>query len=194
MTEGYRKAALKLHSMNAADRDWMLEQLKGEERAALVSLLAELKELGIKSFPSIEHELSTSEVKENFLGELNEEIAGSLDLLCTADPSEIFSMFSHEPDLAVATVLSAYPWPWKSQLLASYGVENRLRLGRTLSEASLLKPKLRFELIRLLAEQLKNRRMQQSLHDGSIVRKEKNNNVGNEQKKSFLRRLQQWLS
>jgi hypothetical protein len=48
---GERHAALALHSMAAADRDWMLQQLGAERRAVIERLLAELRELGVAAQP-----------------------------------------------------------------------------------------------------------------------------------------------
>lgn len=44
---GRRRAALTLHALAAADREWLLEQLPHQDRLALRGLLAELRELGI---------------------------------------------------------------------------------------------------------------------------------------------------
>jgi hypothetical protein len=48
---GERHAALALHGMAAADRDWMLQQLGAERRALIEGLLAELRELGVAAEP-----------------------------------------------------------------------------------------------------------------------------------------------
>lgn len=44
---GLRRAALALHSLGQADRDWLLQQLPPTEQHSLAGLLAELNELGI---------------------------------------------------------------------------------------------------------------------------------------------------
>jgi len=44
---GLRRAALALHALGQADRDWLLEQLPPQPRQTLGGLLAELTELGI---------------------------------------------------------------------------------------------------------------------------------------------------
>lgn len=48
---GERHAALALHSMTAADRDWMLQQLGADRRAVIEGLLDELRELGVAAQP-----------------------------------------------------------------------------------------------------------------------------------------------
>jgi hypothetical protein len=48
---GERHAALALHSMAAADRDWMLQQLGADRRVVIERLLAELRELGVAAQP-----------------------------------------------------------------------------------------------------------------------------------------------
>lgn len=46
-SEGTRRAALALHALSAADRDWLLAQLQPQQQLALRSSLEELQELGI---------------------------------------------------------------------------------------------------------------------------------------------------
>lgn len=44
---GLRRAALALHALGTADRDWLLQRLATPQQQALATLLAELQELGI---------------------------------------------------------------------------------------------------------------------------------------------------
>ncbi len=44
---GLRRAALTLHALGPADREWLLRRLPAQSRQALGQLLAELSELGI---------------------------------------------------------------------------------------------------------------------------------------------------
>ena len=44
---GMRRAALTLHALGAADRDWLLQRLGEPSREALLALLGELRELAI---------------------------------------------------------------------------------------------------------------------------------------------------
>src|SRR5262245_25749588 len=45
MTDGYRRAALRLRSLGAADRAWLLGQLAPEERTRIAALLDEVNAL-----------------------------------------------------------------------------------------------------------------------------------------------------
>jgi hypothetical protein len=46
-SSGLRRAALTLHALGAADRDWLLQRLPLPERETLAELLVELRELDI---------------------------------------------------------------------------------------------------------------------------------------------------
>lgn len=50
---GLRHAALALHALGAADRDWLLQRLSPTQQQALQDLLAELQELGIPPDQSV---------------------------------------------------------------------------------------------------------------------------------------------
>ncbi|MES2538660.1 MAG: hypothetical protein V4632_22610 [Pseudomonadota bacterium] len=153
MTEGYRKAALRLHGLSSADRDWMLQRLDTQEQARLGDLLRELRELGIQAEHCVPDEI---EARPN-VANADEELAGVADALAlmrAASVPEITALLSAEPDHVAAAVLAVYPWPWRPRLLAAYGVEMRQRLARVLQSAPTLAPRVRTELIQLLAERL----------------------------------------
>lgn len=168
MTDGYRKAALKLHGMNAADQGWMLQHLPEGERARLKALLYELDELGIKSGRHVSDGIAADEARQRLLSTVAqpEAAAHALDALSAASVDEISALLAAEPDDVVATVLAAYPWPWRSHFLAECGVEKRHRLNRAFKQVPLLKPRLRSELIKLLSNRLAGFRSQGLLLSG----------------------------
>jgi hypothetical protein len=156
MTDGYRKAALRLHGMAAADRGWMLQRLQPHERARLEELLRELQELGIKPGHRVSEELSADEAGQALLAECREPgaVARAMDAMRAARPAEISVLLAVEADHVAAALLSAYPWPWRAAVLEEYGVEKRQRMSRALMQAPRLGAKPRGELIRIAAERL----------------------------------------
>lgn len=194
MINGYRKAALKLHTMSAKDREWLLQQFTEDEQASLTELLRELQELGIKSDFGMSGELSADETIDmsNPVPDNEPEVDKSVELLCAARAEEIAMLLSNEPDMVAGVVLSAYPWPWRSQLLASYGVEARLRASRALSQAQVLRPKVRSELIRMMASRLAAARV----HAFPLMHRPHDEHTKASQvqrKRSRWHRLRRWL-
>lgn len=193
MTEGYRKAALKLHGLSAPDRAWMLQRLPAHERATLSDLLRELKELGIKSDHRMADDISHDDVRQTLLqaGSAVAGLADALDAMCAARPAEVSAMLSSEPDTMTATVLSVYPWPWRASLLADYGVEKRQRVSRALQQAAQLKPRVRAELVTVLADRLAVQRTETPVFDEAVSRAAgPDRHAGTA---PFFQRLRRWL-
>jgi hypothetical protein len=189
MTEGYRKAALRLHAVSSTDRDWMLQRLVPQEQARLGDLLRELRELGIQAEHCAPDEVEARSNASN----ADEELAGVADALAlmrSATLPEIVALLSAEPEHVAAAVLAVYPWPWRPRLLAEYGVEMRQRLKRALQSAPRLAPRVRAELIRLLAERLAVLRQQDFAITGEIA-----GDCRSADKKShpFWQGVRQWL-
>jgi len=192
MTEGYRKAALKLHSLSAPDRAWMLRRLPAHERTTLSGLLRELKELGIKSDHRMADDISHDDVRKTLLqaDSVVPGLAEALDATCAAHPAEISALLASEPDNLAATILSAYPWPWRARLLADYGVEKRQRMSRALQLAPQLKPRLRAELVKILADRLVSQRIESPMFGEVVPRDAKSDGRTG----TFFQGLWRWLS
>jgi hypothetical protein len=172
MTEGYRKAALRLHSLSAPDRAWMLQRLPAHERAVLSGLLRELQELGIKSDRQVADDISNDDVRTTLLqaGRAIPDLSDALDTMCAAGSAEVSALLSAEPDNMTAAVLSAYPWPWRARLLADYGVEKRQRISRALQQTTQIKPRLRAEMVKALADRLAAQRAEGPVIETAVAR------------------------
>lgn len=195
MIDGYRKVALKLHAMGAEDRGWMLQQFGDDERTRLAGLLRELQDLGIRSDLSVPAALSDEDARQLLLssaGVDRAETEKALDAVRSAQPAEVATLLTDEPDAMIAAVLSAYPWPWRARMLAGYGVETRLRVNRALAQTDMLRPKVRAALIRLMAARLSTLRAQAFpavLH----VHEEPARTVGAARKRPIWHGLKRWL-
>lgn len=156
MNAGFRKAALKLHAMPAADRGWIMEQLPAPDRAALAGLLDELQALGIAPDHHIADEAAQGgEARQPVLAAAGDPaVARALDALCAAAPASIAALLADEPEQMAAVFLAAYPWPWRARLLADYEVEQRRRLNAALQAVPPLTPRVLSELVGLMARRL----------------------------------------
>ncbi len=193
MNDGYRKAALELHNLSKPDRAWMLKNFASEERDRLNDLLNELKSLGIKCTEFRSGELFSDEIKDVPLHGLDDPaLSASITRLCKASVAEISEMVLNEPDYVVAAVLSVYSWPWRAQLLSSFGVEKRLRFAKAMQVAPMLGASLRQELISLLDMRLKA--IQLINRETSVETDEKDDQRRPLQiSMPFWQRAQQWL-
>lgn len=193
MTDGYRKAALKLHGMNAADQGWMLQRLPEIERTRLQVLLRELRELGIKPDRHASDNVAADEARQRLLATVTESeaTARALDSLIAASIGEISVLLAAEPGDIVAVVLSIYPWPWRARYLAECGVEKRQRIHRALQQATVPTPRVRSELIKLLGHRLDGVRHQQILLP--VYVSERAAVARAPRARAFLKGLQRWL-
>ncbi len=198
MTEGYRKAALKLHAMSPADQRWMLQQLDEEERAQLTELLHELKELGIASTQDMTAEISADETVNKLLTAApNRQVAErAFHAIQSAPASTMSAVLSSEPDSVTAAILGMYPWHWRSAFLADAGIEMRLRLGRLLGHSA-LKPRVAVELLTIVGRRV----LELAMHHTDALplyieeRQSIKNKVGMGTKRhtSLWERCRQWL-
>lgn len=148
-----RRAALMVHGLPTADRNWLLTQLPTSERERLQSLLAELTVLAI---PADRRELDA------FLGELSDEslfspaasLAGTGSLpqmakndddaaqraaLSQLNSESVAGKLKDEPDGLIVQLLGLTDRPWKLALLARLDSHHRDRIEAGLVRAQLTK-------------------------------------------------------
>lgn len=112
-----RCAALSLHALHAADRDWILASLPSAAGDRLRLLLRELQDLGI---PQQAVAAAT----------WADPPPGTVAFLWALQDDEVVrlaDLLRAEPPVIGATMLRAHPWPWKERL-------------RVLLNSSLLEP------------------------------------------------------
>lgn len=112
-----RQAALALHSMQPADRSWMLERLPAAGRKQLQGLLDELNALGVPAQPQwmLERCLGgpAGEVRGNAVPEPTDE----RQRLRSLSAQQAHRLLAGEPDRLIADVLQLGPFPWQASLL-----------------------------------------------------------------------------
>lgn len=140
-----RRAALLLHAMAPADRDWLLERMPAPAGQALRGLLIELAELGIppdtellgsvlqvpRSHEALAAPAVHAEVSEDapFLMALD---AGGIDALVRA--------WQGQPSRLVARALCLRPWPWRPLALEKLPLPQRRRVMDLMESMSLDAP------------------------------------------------------
>lgn len=114
-----RRAALLLHSMVPADRQWLLDRLAPAQRSTVQALLDELTALGLPGDP----ELVRGALAEPAPVQPDDTAA------LRATPGErIAQLLIDEPDRLIARVLRCGPWPWQETVLTHIGASRRRRV------------------------------------------------------------------
>lgn len=166
---GARHAALLLHAMAPADRNWMLDALPPQERAELVPLLAELEALGIERDPA----LIDAATSEGEFGESPPPLHGIGDdaprpepmsdeaMLRALDAGQVLALaeiLRAEPAGLVAEWLDIAHWPWRDALLQAMEPLQRRKVEAqlaTVPPAAQTPPGLRAALISMVAAKLR---------------------------------------
>lgn len=140
---GARHAALLLHAMSPADREWMLGELPSSERANLLPLLAELEALGIESDPALIDDAisgatpagsptATPFAAGRLSGPISDEAA--LHALDAQQVRVLVECLRSEPLGLVGELLRLADWPWREDLLAALEPAQRRKIEASLSE------------------------------------------------------------
>jgi hypothetical protein len=149
MTDGLRLAALRLHGVGAADRDWILDRLGRRERRALVALLRDLKRSGIgaAAADTVKQEISARAALER----AEPAGPGVPPELVQADPGAVARALGGEPEWVRSAILAMHPWTWRLAAL------QRLAAGgasRPAPVAAAARPAVASALARALARRI----------------------------------------
>lgn len=104
----WRRAALSLHALHDADRDWVLASLPSMAGERLRLLLRELQDLGIPRQAVPEATWADPQ-------------PGTVAYLWTLQDDEVVwlaGLLRAEPPAIAATLLGVHPWPWRERLRA----------------------------------------------------------------------------
>lgn len=142
---GVRQAALVLHGLAPADREWMLSRLPDDRADDLRVLLQELQEIGIPAEPA----LIRSAIEPRTGGDDRRGLRG----IAEAGADEIYSILCNEPDPLIATVMSSSAWPWAEGLLARLGPARAQRI-RSLAQEQAVGAALRGAVLRHLSSRV----------------------------------------
>ncbi len=126
--ERLQKAALNLHGMHAADREWMLEQLSASHRKPLVEMLDELDDLGIPREPILLDEIAAAPQQAYERNQIK---------LWNYSAAQLWQVLEPEPNAVIWGLLNGIDWPWCDELLQLMPEERRAAIEeRLVSESS----------------------------------------------------------
>lgn len=133
-----RKAALLLHAMSPDDQQWILAQLLPAQRATLLALLLEIKELGIPADQAfLSQVISTAShparSPDNTAIDASEPgPEAPLAMLEQAYPVMLGEILRDESAGLIARVLALQAWPWSDALLEQLNPVKRRRVEELL--------------------------------------------------------------
>lgn len=170
---GARHAALLLHAMAPADRNWMLDALPQEERADLVPLLAELEALGIERDPALIDAATSGDgfaapaavspghgLAHGAQSPLPASDEAMLQALDDEQVSALAEILRIEPVGLIAEWLKLVDWSWHASFLQALEHVQRRKIEAHLAAmttSAQTPPALRAALISMVAARLRGR-------------------------------------
>jgi hypothetical protein len=143
-----RQAALLVHSLSAADREWVLSRLSGAEQERLRGLLSELGELGIpKDRRLVESALTAAVPRAATVATMPVDDEG---LVRHAGAEAIADALHREPNAFVRKLIACADWPWVDDVASRLGISPGSTPGGTAAS-----PAFRRAAIGLLANRLR---------------------------------------
>jgi hypothetical protein len=140
----YTRIALRLRTVGAADREWLLSRLDADDCRQVSAALQAHRRSAER--PATAHVAAAPSAADN----------SPLTRLRAASAAEIEGLLSAQPDWVTAVVLSApEEWPWAPQYLAGLSPD-RIRSLRSLTTdcSRAVKQKAREALLQILADKL----------------------------------------
>lgn len=219
MNQNYRRAALTLSALSKRDRRWILDNLEVEERRQLEEALRDLGRNGLRlqstEFSALleepmdvsedtsasENQPSRAKAGERVAGDgasgqaRDPSVNGTLrrdaefDSLTNARGTDVFYLFSNEPDWLIAAVCLIANWPWQMEFLALMGNVRAARIRRYVNQHRALKPALRSALVAAVARCLTHKRETV----GFTVAMDDANRPNERIKSGLVARVQSWL-
>jgi len=146
---GYRRAAVALHGVAEEDRSWVLNALPTADKATLVQLLSELKELGFSDDASNVVDLFDAPTKA-----VDVVSATVSHRIRHADAEHLFSILENEPASLIAQCLSIDQWPWSEQFLNLFPAARKERILAAVSHSFDIAPARTVFLLNSIASRL----------------------------------------
>lgn len=153
MSEGYKRAALSVHGLAEADRQWLLSRLPAAEGEALQHLIGELSSPRMRRLAGWRQVLAGG-LRAN-KPETKQSIKNAEGTIEAASAQEVRDLLEQEPDWVIAVILAHRTWPWTIGYLASIEQHRRLSIARYVKDVDVLKPTLRDTIVGLLESELR---------------------------------------
>lgn len=124
-----RRAALALHALERADREWLLDRLEPVQRRSVEGMLVELDELRIPP----DRQLLQRALAAPRPAAPGATARSRLDALSV---ERVHALLRDEPAGLVARLLAAHRWSWTEALIQCFDAPMRRRLGEAAREAA----------------------------------------------------------
>lgn len=126
MNNGYKKTALALFALNHDDREWLLSELKEEQRDTIEKLMNELESVStIKDNEQFEIGVLFDQRIYKKCGNFDPVLIASINDL---DISQIVMVLKDEPVWVLSLILSCYKWSWQDKFYQKLDLVKRIRL------------------------------------------------------------------
>lgn len=145
--DGTRRAALALHSVASADRDWILGRLDMAERSSLEGMLAELQALGIPADAALADDRRSGAAAESPSSVVSREQASPEDRIAAATAGRVHAALEREADQVVAACFALRAWPWRAEALERWPRERRAKIAAALHARGELPERARSTLL-----------------------------------------------
>lgn len=119
----YRQAALCLHGLQSADREWLLGRLPDDRRAALRALLSELDVLGIPR----DEDWTAGFSAESASADRTDTHLKDIAVIERAPSDRVWALLENEPDAIVRVLLAYKNWPWKAEIASRFNKSRHRR-------------------------------------------------------------------
>lgn len=130
-----REAALLLHALAPADREWLIAQLPDAERAPLRAHLDELRAIGIPADRALVEQVVAAP-RAATAAAPTDGGDDAMRALEEARAAEIAELLAGEPPFLVAQLLRVKDWTWSRALLRRLGAAERAAVERELARAA----------------------------------------------------------
>jgi hypothetical protein len=148
---GYRRAAVALHGVAAEDQSWVLDALAPAEKATLMQLLDELKELGFSEDAS-----NVADIFDLSRDARHAVPASLTDRVRHASAEQLFAILENEPSSLIAHFLSIAQWPWSEAFLNLFPAIRKERILASISHSLSIAPARTAYLLNSVAGRLSN--------------------------------------
>ena len=147
--------ALKLHSIDEVDRQWILNSLSTDEARKLMNVLNEIKSINLTDNAQIIQESLTH--IESWQGQginnKNDKLSEQIAIVDKIDPEILIPVLAEENTWILAVLLSIHSWRWQESLLKILSPNKKMQIKQYQQKnISKIKQEVKLTLLRILSD------------------------------------------
>ena len=147
--------ALKLHSIDEVDRQWILNSLSTDEARKLMNVLNEIKSINLTDNAQIIQESLTH--IESWQGQginnKNDKLSEQIAIVDKIDPEILIPVLAEENTWILAVLLSIHSWRWQESLLKILSPNKKMQIKQYQQKnISKVKQEVKLTLLRILSD------------------------------------------